>query len=272
MRNRRALLFLLLSVVSGLAAVIAYRTTMPEPVVSTAPPVITTVPTAIAGEVLPPGVAIQASQIEMVEWPVDYQLRGSIHSAEEVAERIPRRRIESGEPIFEQLLVERGRHAGLTALIESGHRAMSVETNAVVGVGGFIQPGSRVDVLAQFRTRDRERGPLTYNRTILQNVKVLAIDQIFDVEEDHELTPAAVVTLEVDPNEAQLLAFATAEGTLQLALRNSVDGRLVSLRSTKPEDFIDDLPEPQPNEVGTEKAPGNAIEIIRGATVTREYL
>ncbi len=273
MRNRRAIFFLLLSVMSGLAAVIAYYGSVRDTaLIPVAEITIETTPVVMAKQDLPTGIAINAEDLEVLEWPSDYVPAGGQYDIEEVTGRIPRRAIGVGEPILEQMLLEDGRQSGLTALIEANHRAMSVRADAVVGVGGFIRPGSRVDVLAQLRTIDREKGSTPYNRTILQNVRVLAIDQSFERDEGLEPTLASVVTLEVDPGEAQLLSYASAEGTLQLSLRSEVDESLVALKSTTPKDFLDPVP-PRPRRKAAAKAPARkSIESIRGSNISREYL
>jgi len=272
MMNRRSVFFLLLSIMSGLAAVIAYYGTVRDAArVPVAELTIETTPVVMAKQELQTGIAISEEDLEVLEWPSDFVPDGSRYDPEDVVGRIPRRAIGMGEPILEQLLLEEGRQSGLTALIEANHRAMSVRADAVVGVGGFIQPGSRVDVLAQLRTIDRERGSQPYNRTILQNVRVLAIDQSFERDVGLEPVLASVVTLEVDPGEAQLLSYASAEGTLQLALRSEVDESLVALKSTTPKDFMDPIPRPKRKTVT--KAPSRkSIESIRGSNISREYL
>jgi pilus assembly protein CpaB len=271
MRNRRAILFLLLSIVSGLSAVIAYYGSVRDAQQPVAQFQIQTVRVVMAKENLPAGVAVQPAQLQVMEWPSEYAPLGGIQVIEEVVHRIPRREITIGEPVLEQLLLEEGRQSGLTALIEANHRAMSVKADAVVGVGGFIQPGSRVDVVAHLKNVDRDKGRQPYARTILQNVKVLAIDENFERSEGAEPALASVVTLEVDPTEAQLLSYASAEGTLRLALRSEVDDNLVKLKNVGPKDFMDELPPPKRKKVA--RAPQRkSIESIRGTDLSREYL
>jgi pilus assembly protein CpaB len=272
MRNRRAFFFLLLSVMSGMAALIAYYGSVQRSGQVVAEPIIETTPVVMAVADLSPGKLIESSQLEVIDWPSQYVPVGALQTPAEVADRIPRRSIAAGEPILDGMLLEEGRRSGLTALIAPNHRAMSVKADAVVGVGGFIQPGSRVDVLAQLRNVDQNQGAQPYCRTILQNVKVLAIDQNYEPTTGASAALASVVTLEVDPGEAQMLAYASAEGSLQLALRNEQDENLVDLRTTGPRDFLDKVrSKPKPRKK-VAKAPRNSIESIRGATVSKEFL
>ena len=113
--------------------------------------------------------------------------------------------------------------------IEPTKRAVSVRVNDVIGVGGFLLPGNRVDVLATRMTDERR----AVTQTLLQNLKVLAVDQTASPEKDK---PAVVraVTLEMEPVEAELLVGATEEGTVQLALRNPDDMRVVSSIANPP--------------------------------------
>jgi pilus assembly protein CpaB len=272
MRNRRAFFFLLLSVMSGMAALIAYYGSVQRSGLLVDGPIIETTPVVMAVSDLSPGKLIESSQLDVIDWPSQYVPAGALQTPAEVTERIPRRSIAAGEPILDSMLLEEGRRSGLTSLIEPNHRAMSVKADAVIGVSGFIQPGSRVDVLAQLRKLDRDRGATPYCRTILQNVKVLAIDQNYEQTDNGVASPASVVTLEVDPGEAQMLAYASAEGHLQLALRSDSDERLVDLRTTGPKDFLDKVARPKPRKKVAKSKRRPVIESIRGSKMSKEYL
>lgn len=269
--NRRAVFYLVLSVVCGLIAVVLFRTQATPPPVSAAPPVIPTVGVVLAAEDIEPGVPIDSSVLRVVQWPEDYTPPGSFGTEAAVLERVSHRTIHEGEPVLTSALLDVGAPGGLQALIEPNHRAMSVEVNAVVGVGGFIKPGSRVDVLAQLRTMDTQKGVIPHARTILQNVKVLAIDQKYAGVNATEAALASVVTLQVLPDEAQRLAYAAAEGKLQLALRGQSDEDVLALRNTGPGDFLDPKP-PVKKRVRRASSPRPSIESIRGTDVGRDYL
>lgn len=269
--NRRALFYLVLSVACGLIAVVLFRTQATQPAVSAAPLVVPTVSVVLAAEDISPGVPIEIGSLNVVQWPEQFTPPGSFGAEAAVVDRVAHRMISEGEPILSTALLEIGAPGGLQALIEPNHRAMSVEVNAVVGVGGFIKPGSRVDVLAQLRTMDQQMGVIPHARTILQNVKVLAIDQKYAGVNATEAALASVVTLQVLPDEAQRLAYAAAEGKLQLALRGQTDEDVLALRNTGPGDFLDPKP---PVKKRAYKAPTArpSIESIRGTEVGRDYL
>lgn len=265
----RAVMYLVFSGICALVALWVYRTQIDPPRVAATGAEVPTVPVVVADEDLPSGMAIDTRGLVVVQWPEGLAPRGTFGSIGDLADRVAARPIGEGEPVLEPALLPQGERGGLQALIEPNHRAVSVEVNAVVGVGGFIQPGSRVDVLAQLKAfgYDAGRRATPHSRTILQNVKVLAIDQEFGRAEDTEAALASVVTLQVTPEEAQKLAYAAAEGKLHLALRGRSDESVVSLSSTMPSDFLDAKPSaPKQN------ASRPAIQSIRGTKVGRDYL
>ena len=102
-------------------------------------------------------------------------------------------------------------------------RAISVEVDEVVGVAGFVLPGTRVDVLATVRPRRDRRQTTT--RMILQNIPALAADQTYQPNPEGEPEVVTVVTLLVTPQDAESLTLAATEGRIQLSLRNTLDAR-----------------------------------------------
>ena len=141
----------------------------------------------------------------------------------------------------------------LSALIAPNKRAITVRVNDVNGVAGFLLPGNRVDVLA---TRVRDRRAST--RTLLQDIKVLAIDQKASQDKDEPVVVRAV-TLEADLDEASKLTAATAEGKIQLVLRNPDDRAVI----------VEDIPVKAPVKRVTPRDTSSDITIIRGTSVNR---
>jgi pilus assembly protein CpaB len=128
----------------------------------------------------------------------------------------------ANEPILEGKLAPKEGGAGLSATIPDGMRAVSVSVNDVIGVAGFVVPGTMVDVLV---TGGTSYGNVT--RTILENVRVMAAGQ--KVEQDREGKPQTVpvITLLVSPEDANSLTMASTQGRIQLALRNTLDSKKV---------------------------------------------
>jgi pilus assembly protein CpaB len=118
--------------------------------------------------------------------------------------------------------------AGLPSMIPPGMRAVSVRVNDVVSVAGFVQPGTRVDVLAT-GSEGNDRQTIT----VLQNVAVIAVGgSLLERIAGGEQT-APVITLLVSPDDAQKLALASQEGRIQLALRNPLDTKKDALLATR---------------------------------------
>jgi pilus assembly protein CpaB len=108
----------------------------------------------------------------------------------------------------------------------------------VIGVAGFVVPGSRVDVMATIRRVDQDRA-IPFSKLILQDVRVLAVDQKLEEVKSGEPELVNVVTLEVDPLQAEHLIYAAHEGRLQLALRAPGDDAEIATRSIGVADLLD---------------------------------
>ncbi len=274
MNNRRAILFLLLSISSGLVTMYAFRTCVQSSQPTMVQVEIQTSPVVVAGIGLPAGIAIETIQLDVKQWPTQLLPPGVFPGKQLVDQRIPLHNISPGEPVLATALLPEGKQPGLDALIETNYRAMSVQVDAVVGVAGFIRPGSHVDVLATLRELQVDRAAVPYSRTILQNAKVLAVDQTLTDTPGNEAEIVSVVTLQVTPEEAQILTYGAAQGKLQLALRNPIDQEFIALRSTQPRDLMDEVitvKKARKKKV-TRRAPRKSIEIIRGSNSSREYL
>ena len=126
-------------------------------------------------------------------------------------------------------LADENAGAGLPSLIPQGMRAVSVRVNDVVSVAGFVQPGTRVDVMA---TGIHGAGE-DQTTTVLENVAVIAVGRSLLDRVTGDVGNAGVITLLVSPDDAQRLTLATQEGRIQLALRNPLDTRKESLDPTK---------------------------------------
>ena len=131
--------------------------------------------------------------------------------------------VAENEPIMESKLAPIAAGAGLAAAIPPGMRAMSVAVNDVVGVAGFVTPGTMVDVMVTGAVAAGQGGQ-NITRTILENVRVLAAGQKVQ-QQDQEGKPqtVSVITLLVSPEDAAKLAMGSTQGKIQLALRNTID-------------------------------------------------
>jgi len=142
----------------------------------------------------------------------------------------------AGEPIREQKLVKANGSGFMAAILPSGMRAVSTEISAETGAGGFILPNDRVDVLLSKRekvqTGDGTPGELISSQVVLSNLRVLAIDQAPKEKEGQNAVLGKTATLEMSPQDVQILAKARLSGTLSLALRSIADGKTTTVAST----------------------------------------
>lgn len=205
-------------------------------------------PVVVAARDIPLGYKITGAHVKVVTWPSDGAPADGFATIEEVEGKTPNQQIYAGEPILKQRVAELSKGSTLSSLIELSKRAITVRVNDIIGVAGFILPGNRVDVLA---TRGGKKGANT--TTTLQNMKVLAVDQTTGDKDKPVLVRA--VTLEATPEEAEILVEARSEGSIQLALRNSLDVAMVE----KPK-----APAPKPVKVSRRKAAQHVVTVIRG--------
>ncbi len=167
------------------------------------------------------GVELTAAALQELPWASESLPPGSFTSIQELissGKRIVLTAIEPNEPILSSKITGSGQRATLSALIAEGKKASTVRVNDVDGVAGFVLPGDRVDVIL---SRQIEKGSAV-NDVVLQNAKVLAIDQLAD-DRAEKPSIAKAVTLEVDIAGAQKLSLASQIGTLSLALRKAGD-------------------------------------------------
>jgi pilus assembly protein CpaB len=185
----------------------------------------TSQPIVVAAVPLQLGTRLDASNVRVIQWPAGQQMAGMFSRVEDVANRAIITPLAENEPVLEAKLSPKEAGAGLSSTIPEGMRALSVAVNEVVGVAGFVIPGTDVDVLVTGRVIGAHGvgGGDNITRTILENVRVLAAGQ--KIEQDREGKPqtVAVITLLVSPDDANKLTMAATQGRIQLALRNTID-------------------------------------------------
>lgn len=172
---------------------------------------------------LPMGAVIRAQDIRLGVVPQELAPHNCFDKLDAVKDRVVTNAMWKDEPIVASRLAEPGSGPGLAPMIPSGYRAVSVRVNDVIGVAGFIQPGMRVDVLASGRLPNVDD---SVTRTVLQNVVVLTAGQVMQPEPKGQVINAQVVTLQVRPDEAEILTLTSGEGKIQLVLRNSSDTKI----------------------------------------------
>jgi pilus assembly protein CpaB len=184
-----------------------------------------TVPTAVAARNIPVGTLITAADVRLVQWPAKHQVPGAFSKVEDAVNRGAVVSLAENEPLTNAKLAQPGTGSGLPPTIPEGMRAISVRTNEVIGVAGFVVPGTRVDVVVTLRER-RGAADESISRVVVSNVQVLTAGTRFDQEkalQDGKPIPTSVVTLLVTPDDAEKIALASSEGKITLTLRNPLD-------------------------------------------------
>ena len=194
---------------------------------------IATKPVIVAAVNLQLGAELHPEDLRIVEWPANAVPAAAFGSADQVVGRGLIQGVVENEPILPSKLAPKGAGVGLPPVIPAGMRALSVRVNDVVGVAGYVLPGTRVDVVAT--VNPTQQHPDVTSKVVLTNVLVLAAGTKIerDAEEGKPLS-VSVVTLLVDPIEAERLTLASTEGKIQLALRNPLDTTAPSTPGIKP--------------------------------------
>ena len=219
MRNRIFAVLVIAIVAGGSLAYGTYNFMQAQPVKSVEMP---TQPVVVAAANLPLGTAIKKEDLQVVAFPMGSVPEGTFSQPAELLGRgliVP---VVKNEPILNAKLAAKEAGAGLPPVIPEGMRAVSVRVNEVVGVAGYVLPGTRVDVVATASASGA--GNDMVSKVVLANVQVLTAGT--RLEQDQEAgkpMQVTVVTLLVNPEQAERLALASTEGKIQLALRNPLD-------------------------------------------------
>ncbi len=218
--QRSALIVLLLAVVLGAMTVFMVRNLIgnsSEPVPIKQEQNVSKI--VVATVSMQFGDELTSEKLKEAPWPADLIPAGSFETIEEIMSgdrRVALRSISRNEPIVKEKISGFGARASLSQIITEGHRAAAIRVDDVLSVGGFILPGDRVDVLHTYQSSNDRLSAIT--NVIIQNVRVLAIDQLATETEE-----AAVVgksaTLELTQEQAQKVALANSVGRLSLTLR-----------------------------------------------------
>jgi pilus assembly protein CpaB len=184
-----------------------------------------TVGIVVAQVDIPLGSTINPNQVAVSAWPKDNFPKDAIADSKVVAGRVALRDFLRGEPVVESKLVPLNKPTGLLSLkVPSGMRAFSIKVNEVVGVGGFIVPDSRVDVVVTTPPTPNSQEKVA--KIFLEDIRVLAAGQVIEQKENKPVT-VNTVTLALLPEEAEKLALAGNDGIIQLVMRNFADNVLV---------------------------------------------
>lgn len=218
--SRSAAVMTIALVMAGIASLGVYRAIAGV----SARPEVAAVQSVVASHALPLGTRLTKDHVKLVTWPADSQVPGSFASMDAVLNRGVITAMAENQPLTESNLAPLASGAGLPPSIPEGMRAISVKVNEVVGVAGFVVPGTRVDVMVTLSAR-RTQDADSVSRIVVSNVQVLTAGTRYDQEnaKKGEPIPSTVVTLLVTPADGERVALAAAEGQIMLTLRNPVD-------------------------------------------------
>lgn len=221
MRQRRLWIILLLALISGGSAAylaLAYlRDRTPRLMAAEAPHT----QVAVAAHDLPLGTVLQQADVHMIDWHGDVVPTGYVRDAKQVVGRGLITAVKANEMLLETKLAPRGAGGGLAITIPDGMRAVSVRVDDVIGVAGFVLPGTHVDVVLTLPPKAERRETVT--QVVLQDVPVLAAGQVVQQDAQGKPVTVSVITLLVSPHDGETLILAANEGKIQMALRNSLD-------------------------------------------------
>ena len=210
-----------------------------------------------AGEI-PPGKTIDAGMLKIAKYPKASVPRGSFGSPSALIGKTVAHGIVAGEPLLANRLAE-GQGALLTAMLAPGTRAIAIKVNEIIGVSGFITPNDRVDVIANLEKPGTEGLDKELTKLVLQDKRVLSVAQTVEKTKDGKPKVASSITLELTPDEAEKLSFATTRGQIVLALRGANDRTTAETKGSTVADF---LPAPRPQKLARK---GHEVQVYNGS-------
>ncbi len=213
-------------------------------------------PVVVAANDLHWGVRLLPEMLKVISLPEKSLSAGHYVGIEEITDRVLKTSVVINEPILESKLAPEGAKAGLYGVIENEKRAMSVKVDQVIGVAGFVYPGSHVDVLVTMNQSGVGKGPIS--KIVLQDIPVLAAGTQMEVKEG-ESVPVKVVTLEVTPEKAEKLAMAATKGKIRLALRRANDTKTAVTEGITTADLISRTRPGLPPKISVQVIKGSAV-------------
>ena len=278
MARTRIFLVLVLALTAGGALAFGtynYMQNLPERTVS-----MPTRPVVVAAADLDVGAELTRDDMRLIDWPANAVPQGAMSDPNEVIGRGLIMPVIQNEPFLPMKLASKEAGSGLPPAIPPGLRAVSVRVNEVIGVAGYVVPGTRVDVVATVSPTQQQQDMTS--KVILTDVQVLAAGTKIEQNTDKgKPIPVTVVTLLVNPDEAERLTLASSEGKIQLALRNPLDRENPATRGVRAAALLGTTP-PVRQAAPRRGAPAavvaavepqvTPVEIIRGDKRAREIV
>lgn len=200
----------------------------------------------VAVEDMPMGTLITKDHVKLVAWPASSPVPNGFTEIEQVVNRGLVSAVVAHEPLTESKLASLEAGAGLPPSIPEGMRALSVRVNEIIGVAGFVVPGTRVDLMVTLKEGSNQQSTMT--RVVLSDIQVLTAGTRYDQEKsrDGQPIPTSVVTLLVTPEDAEKVTLAASEGQIMLTLRNPMDRKPTETQGVRTAALLGSAPPPQP--------------------------
>ena len=233
----------------------------------TATALVGSVPVVVAAQPLDRGVALQPAMLKVVNFPADAAPANVFHTVAELTggkdqQRLALRAMIVNEPVLAPNVSGPGGRLILSGTIGAGMRAVSFRSTDVTGVGGFVLPGDRVDVLLTRTAGGGNEAANTLTQVLAENVRVLGVDQSSNYENDKPMVSRSI-TVEATPEQAQSISLGQMVGTVSLTLRHIADEAPLARKSTAVSDLA----------VGPRKSSGGPagpqVRVFRGTEASR---
>jgi len=217
-----------------------------------------------------PGEALAGRVLRVATWPRDIIPPRAVTSVKELEGRVAQMPIAKGEPILLSKLAPEGTAAGLGGLLDPNSLAVTVKTDEVSGVAGFINPGDRIDVMVEMPSGGGSNEH--FSKIILQNLKVLSKGQAWDQTADKKPQVVPTVTLEVTPEQAEMLNLASFQGRIRLALRNQMNKAKFATGGVVTSQLAYKKPANVDEKATNPKEQSRVVQVIKGMTVNNSQL
>lgn len=259
----RTIATLAVAILLGLIAVLLVRSVLNAQrtaTLSSMAPAAGTVPVVVAAEPIARGQTLEVDKLKLVRFPAGAGPEGMFSNIGQLTQGGPRLALSAmvaNEPVLASKISAPGGKLNLSEVVAPGMRAVSLRSNDVAGVGGFVLPGDRVDVLLT-RAIGSGDNTNTVTQVIAQDVRVLGVDQTSDDSSDKPVV-AKAVTVEVTPEQAQEISLGQSVGTVSLSLRHVADNGQLVRQATQ----VGDLGF-GPVKAGSRSSGGPRVRVIRG--------
>lgn len=213
---------------------------------------------------------LKPASLTLVDWPSSMPIQGAFAKPEELAGRTVLYPLPPGVPILDRDLAAPGTGVGLTGRIPEGMRAISLRSDEIVGVAGFLLPGTHVDVLVTYKS---DKSGETVTATVIEDVEVLAAGHQFQPDPEGKPSTVNVVTLLLSPEDTERVVLASSQGSIHFVLRNGSDRAKVQSSPIGLSQLAGVAPPPKRVAMGSAPAPkakSYVVETILGTKQSSE--